>query len=1127
MQNGPVDPQAEFVGWMKQYATYQEFFNQADRHFVSSDAKAWLLQNGNQEGAKKLLTWQRQVRRNLRKYWTMALPVGGEGDEEGGEGAGEQAGGPAGEQAGGPPEEGAGVQGGPPAQQQPPPPVAAQPVPPQGGAPPQDRRLQTGPLPVADVQGNVPQIQPRAQPARQPGISGPAAQQAPPEDMAQGPEQEQMQGPPAQGPESIAQPEVNYGEEAYSGMQGNPYEMQDRPRNRRERQVNLEPAGEVGGLRAREESWLKKRREKEALEAELAELETREPEGEEETAKKRKLQKEIEDLEAEAKELEEMEPTEQLEYEEPKRELKKAPEYKEAPEVVVDTSSDTESDVQAKREFSEEEAAPNSEQEGEDPIRWPIERAFRKDSKAEQIKDMMKHKDDKMFDAEFSMMTAGLTKDEPLQMLKAMHDKLGDDAEAQKDFVGLMERVYGQSHPDWAEGLKAHNKAMKGETEAVEQTEEQEVQAEPELVQEAPKLEEQAEEGLRDKWAREHAALVSKAVSPAATHEDLKKMLNDQWFIAGFPEQVKTAWATRKYGREDFEESKTWEGEFKDAKKLLHKATQNLEGQHIRSLIDILKGVVQPKAKNAFENYLRRDESEIEQPLDEEGTEGENLEQPTNQPTNPAEADEAEDLEKLDDKRVPNQPVELAEIEGKGVGLKANQAIGKGTNITWYGGRLVSTEHAEKMRDKGKATHLMTNRAGAVVDGRLQPKRGLDMQSYVKSGQVAQFANEADANSRPNAKYVWYTSADAKNVPAEARQFKGGMGPAISIQATRDIEPGEEITVNYGNDYHRDWEAGEPKPKMPAIREEKDDDYEPAPKAKAELAPASPVKEPKSAPKMPVAVAPQTARKTMVAKAPEPAPKAPEPAPKAPEPAPKAPESAPKTYPAQTSFPEKKTTARPKKSAESYSAPVAIQYEQEYKKLNKGKSAEAQAGLLPRRLREFYKNENLEAIKKEYEWMKEVNQMKPQRVGNDKQALVMGKVTIPNFFGANGEDMRLWYLKELGKVIKNLEEPEEEKPQPKKRVRKPKEPKPKEQKPAQPKDEYVPPPMPDKLYEGDTSELMRATEDPTVTVLQRRLRMEMAELDAAEKSKDPKRKQRAKADLEQTKAELAKALKLM
>lgn len=565
MQNGPVDPQAEFLGWMKQYSTYQEFFNESNRHFMASDAKAFLWQNGDREGAAKLLQWQRKVRNNLRRYWTMALPVGGEEQEQ------EQ------EQPTGPEQP-------PPPPEQPAPPQAPQPQAPPAPdqAPPpeaQEPQAQTGPLPVANVQGNQPQIQP--QPPAQPkaGMWPPAAE------------------PPVQRPEE--QPPM------------------------------IEPKAPPAPPPA-------------------------------------------------------------------------AP-APQAPEPVAPAPA-------------EPPVKPEPEEEqGEDPIRWPIELAFRDDATREQIKDMMKHANDKMFDAEFSMMMAGFNAGEPQAKLKSMHDKL--DPATQKEFVDTMQRVYGQSHPEWAKELADHHSAMADETEA----------AEPEAER---------------------------------TPEETLKGLD--W---GAIDEI---------------------GELAQQSKAASEAQEEQEKPQ------------EPEAKSE-------------------------------------EKEEKQEVKELETKSIPDQPVELAEFEGKGAGLKAKQPISKGTNITWYGGRLINKEKAEQMRAKGKATHIITNKAGQAVDGRLQPKRGLDMQHYTKNGQVAQFANEADKGERPNAKFAWYTDPDAKNVPPEARQFEGGMGPAIAIQATRDIEPGEEITVSYGNDYERTWEAGEPKPEMPPIPKEKDEDFEPikrAPKPK-------------------------------------------------------------------------------------------------------------------------------------------------------------------------------------------------------------------------------------------------------------------------------------------------------
>lgn len=361
------------------------------------------------------------------------------------------------------------------------------------------------------------------------------------------------------------------------------------------------------------------------------------------------------------------------------------------------------------------------EEQGEDPIRWPIELAFRDDATREQIKDMMKHANDKMFDAEFSMMMAGFNAGEPEAKLKSMHDKL--DPATQKEFVDTMQRVYGQSHPEWAKELADHHSAMADETEADEPRadEGEDSDATEAIADNTPKTQEL-------QGAREEAADA----------------------IAGM-------------GTMDKEET-----DAADALAALEK-----------------QGNAQPEAEK---------------------------------PVQP-EAQNEEDGEPLPQKKSPdNQPIELAKFGKKGVGLKATAQIKKGADITFYGGAIVDKKTGKAMKKKGEATHLITNKAGGAIDGRINKEAGRTLEEYVKRGQLAQFANEGDGPA--NAKFVWYTKPEDPRAPAEMRKFGEEHGPAIAIKAVRDIAPGEEITVNYGRDYPRAWLAGEPEPPEPESEEE-------------------------------------------------------------------------------------------------------------------------------------------------------------------------------------------------------------------------------------------------------------------------------------------------------------------
>jgi uncharacterized protein len=100
-----------------------------------------------------------------------------------------------------------------------------------------------------------------------------------------------------------------------------------------------------------------------------------------------------------------------------------------------------------------------------------------------------------------------------------------------------------------------------------------------------------------------------------------------------------------------------------------------------------------------------------------------------------------------------------------GLGLFATKPIERGADIAAYRGRRISSEQADRLEARG-AKYLFEINKWWTIDG--SPRWN-----------VARYINHS---CKPNAKPV-------------------GRNGGIVIVASRRIEPGEEITYNYGRDY--------------------------------------------------------------------------------------------------------------------------------------------------------------------------------------------------------------------------------------------------------------------------------------------------------------------------------------
>lgn len=121
-------------------------------------------------------------------------------------------------------------------------------------------------------------------------------------------------------------------------------------------------------------------------------------------------------------------------------------------------------------------------------------------------------------------------------------------------------------------------------------------------------------------------------------------------------------------------------------------------------------------------------------------------------------------------------------LKQAGNGLFADQSFLKGQIITEYGGEIIDRKTALQRSACGRGSHIRTLIMGMyAIDGFKHPSAGLPGGS---------FANDARDVQKQNAKYVIKSSAQ-------------NPMPRVFLQATRDIQRGEEVYVSYGKSYWR------------------------------------------------------------------------------------------------------------------------------------------------------------------------------------------------------------------------------------------------------------------------------------------------------------------------------------
>jgi len=116
--------------------------------------------------------------------------------------------------------------------------------------------------------------------------------------------------------------------------------------------------------------------------------------------------------------------------------------------------------------------------------------------------------------------------------------------------------------------------------------------------------------------------------------------------------------------------------------------------------------------------------------------------------------------------------VKESTIPGSGLGLFTKVFIEKGTRIIEYKGRITTWK---EVKDDWENVYLYTINPKHVIDARYQKKS------------LARYTNDAKGITR------------VKGINNNAEFFNEGL--RAFIIATKNIQPGEEILVNYGKPY--------------------------------------------------------------------------------------------------------------------------------------------------------------------------------------------------------------------------------------------------------------------------------------------------------------------------------------
>lgn len=149
-----------------------------------------------------------------------------------------------------------------------------------------------------------------------------------------------------------------------------------------------------------------------------------------------------------------------------------------------------------------------------------------------------------------------------------------------------------------------------------------------------------------------------------------------------------------------------------------------------------------------------------------------------------------------EDKLHASRLFEVRAIPGKGKGVVALQHVPAWTLVGPYPGRVYTADEHQALKEKGLiddeyAVEFWSGRPGERIreDRVLNPRaRGAFVPRYAEA--IAPFVNEPSPSTKPNLVWVW-------NFPKHR----------IEMWTRRDIRPGEELSICYGEYYERSYDT--------------------------------------------------------------------------------------------------------------------------------------------------------------------------------------------------------------------------------------------------------------------------------------------------------------------------------
>jgi len=161
---------------------------------------------------------------------------------------------------------------------------------------------------------------------------------------------------------------------------------------------------------------------------------------------------------------------------------------------------------------------------------------------------------------------------------------------------------------------------------------------------------------------------------------------------------------------------------------------------------------------------------------------------------------------------LPSLVIKESTISGGGLGVFTAVPLKKGDIVTEYGGEPLSYAEALALRKKKEDTHVIcVEYSQSSLDGRVETeelyRKRFPNKAWRCPYTLDYYADEHLVGSLLNDPYGSANSANVKHVVIFDERFPVSPNRAPSLNkvfvvATRDIDAGEELFLNYGEHYH-------------------------------------------------------------------------------------------------------------------------------------------------------------------------------------------------------------------------------------------------------------------------------------------------------------------------------------